>query len=41
MTREPTSAAGKKGVAVIGLGIMGAAIANNLLAAGYRVVGYD
>jgi 3-hydroxyisobutyrate dehydrogenase-like beta-hydroxyacid dehydrogenase len=36
------SAAGAKGtVGVVGLGIMGGAIAKNLVAAGWRVVGYD
>ena len=36
------SAAGAKGtVGVIGLGIMGGAIAKNLAAAGWRVLGYD
>src|SRR5665213_2349351 len=35
-------ASGKKGaVGVIGLGIMGGSFAQNLLAAGWRVVGYD
>src|SRR5580692_10273570 len=35
-------ASGKKGVAgVIGLGIMGGSFATNLVAAGWRVVGYD
>jgi 3-hydroxyisobutyrate dehydrogenase-like beta-hydroxyacid dehydrogenase len=35
-------AAGRKGtVGVIGLGIMGGAFAQNLIAAGWRVVGYD
>ena len=41
MTNGKTPQAGEKGVAVIGLGIMGSAIANNLVQAGYRVVGYD
>ena len=36
------SAAGAKGtVGAVGLGIMGGAIAKNLAAAGWRVVGYD
>ena len=36
------SATGAKGtVGVIGLGIMGGAIAKNLVAAGWRVLGYD
>src|ERR1700693_3943924 len=36
------SAAGAKGtVGVVGLGIMGGAIAKNLVAAGWRVLGYD
>src|SRR5262249_8964695 len=36
------SAASAKGtVGVIGLGIMGGAIAKNLAAAGWRVIGYD
>src|ERR1700730_9515641 len=36
------SAAGAKGtVGVVGLGIMGGAIAKNLVASGWRVVGYD
>src|ERR1043166_3368392 len=36
------SAASAKGtVGVVGLGIMGGAIAKNLVAAGWRVVGYD
>jgi len=35
-------AAGKKGVVgIIGLGIMGGAFAENLVAAGWRVIGYD
>ena len=35
-------ASGKKGaVGIIGLGIMGGAFAQNLLAAGWRVIGYD
>jgi L-threonate 2-dehydrogenase len=34
-------ASGKKVVGVIGLGIMGGAFAQNLLAAGWRVIGYD
>src|SRR5262245_23415867 len=33
--------AGKGSVGVIGLGIMGGAIARNLAGAGWRVVGYD
>ena len=33
--------ANDKTVGIIGLGIMGGAIARNLLAAGYRVIGYD
>lgn len=36
-----TRSAGPKNVAVIGLGIMGSAIAKNLLAAGFAVAGYD
>ena len=31
----------EKELGLIGLGIMGSAIARNLLAAGYRVVGFD
>src|SRR6266404_3716082 len=31
----------EEAVGLIGLGIMGSAIARNLLAAGYRVVGFD
>jgi L-threonate 2-dehydrogenase len=34
-------ASGKKVVGVIGLGIMGGAFAQNLIAAGWRVIGYD
>src|SRR6266704_5166089 len=36
-----TAASVKGAVGVIGLGIMGGAIARNLVAAGWRVVGYD
>jgi L-threonate 2-dehydrogenase len=35
------TASGKKVVGVIGLGIMGGAFAQNLAAAGWRVIGYD
>ena len=35
------SEGGKGAVGVIGLGIMGGAIARNLAAAGWRVVGFD
>ena len=35
------SAAGKGIIGIVGLGIMGGAIARNLKAAGWRVVGYD
>jgi 3-hydroxyisobutyrate dehydrogenase-like beta-hydroxyacid dehydrogenase len=35
------AAAGKGAVGVVGLGIMGGAFAQNLVAAGWRVVGYD
>jgi putative dehydrogenase len=34
-------ASGKKAVGIIGLGIMGGSFAQNLVAAGWRVVGYD
>src|ERR1700688_548278 len=35
-------ASGKKGaVGIVGLGIMGGAFAQNLVAAGWRVIGYD
>jgi putative dehydrogenase len=34
-------ASGKKSVGIIGLGIMGGAFAQNLVAAGWRVIGYD
>jgi putative dehydrogenase len=40
--KDNMSAAGAKGtVGVVGLGIMGGAIAKNLVAAGWRVLGYD
>jgi L-threonate 2-dehydrogenase len=34
-------ASGKKAVGIIGLGIMGGAFAQNLVASGWRVIGYD
>jgi 3-hydroxyisobutyrate dehydrogenase-like beta-hydroxyacid dehydrogenase len=34
-------ASGKKAVGIIGLGIMGGSFAQNLVAAGWRVIGYD
>src|SRR5262245_49983768 len=40
-TRRPDSSPSKTTVGVIGLGIMGSAMATNLLHAGFRVVGYD
>src|SRR5207244_12911816 len=39
--RESGMARNKGTVGVIGLGIMGGAFAENLVAAGWRVVGYD
>ena len=42
MQRETSMASAKKGtVGIIGLGIMGGAFAQNLIAAGWRVIGYD
>ena len=38
---SPAKANNKKTVGVIGLGIMGGSFARNLIAAGWRVVGYD
>jgi len=39
--RRQSKSRGRETVSVIGLGIMGSAIAANLVRAGYRVVGYD
>ena len=38
---SPAKANKKKAVGIIGLGIMGGAFARNLIASGWRVVGYD
>jgi 3-hydroxyisobutyrate dehydrogenase-like beta-hydroxyacid dehydrogenase len=41
MTLEKTPGTKVQPIAMIGLGIMGSAIANNLVKAGFRVIGYD
>src|SRR5580700_1028520 len=40
-TKNMSAASAKGSVGVVGLGIMGGAIAKNLVAAGWHVVGYD